>query len=66
LTSLFIELIECIDGATRKAGQKRFEISAYELQNDSLRASWIRRGLFTVEFTAPNPAALTSFTGKPN
>jgi len=25
------------------------------LQKDSLSASWIRRGLLTVEFTAPNP-----------
>jgi starch phosphorylase len=35
------------------------------LQKDSLRASCIRRGLFTVELTAPNPLALISLTGMP-
>ena len=49
-----------------KTGHKRLEISACGPQKDSLRANCTRRGLFTVEFTEPNPRALTSFTGKPN
>ena len=35
-------------------------------QKDSLRASCTRRGLFTVDWTKPNPGELTSFTGIPN
>jgi hypothetical protein len=39
---------------------------ACDPQKVSLSASCTSRGLFTVEFTEPNPAALTSFTGRPN
>ena len=35
-------------------------------QNDSFSASCINRGLLTVEFTEPNPAAVTSLMGMPN
>jgi hypothetical protein len=37
-----------------------------ELQKDSFKASCTNRGLLTVEFTEPNPAALRSLTGMPN
>jgi hypothetical protein len=38
----------------------------FTIQKVSLSANCTRRGLFTVEFTAPKATELTSLTGRPN